>query len=364
MSEESSRSSSRREFLTGKALRRQAEQAGEILADAVTSDAPEAKRPVAGDTMRLQTRAMACDFAVILNPDHGDQIPDASAALEQVHALEQQMTVYRDDSELSEINRRAFDGPVTVERRLFDLLSLAKRLAEATDGAFDPTSGPLIALWRDCRQNGRIPTADELAAVKQRMGIEKVRFDADSKTIRSLHNGVELDLGGIGKGHALDRIAEDMQERGFQDFLLHGGHSSVIARGHHYPCEGWPVGIRHPLFPKENWATVLLKESALSSSGSGVQSFRHAGKRYGHILDPRTGLPAEGMLSVTVLAPTAAEADALSTAFFVMGLEKAREYCDNQREIGAVLIPFPMRGRTLQPVLCNIPEETLFVEVS
>jgi thiamine biosynthesis lipoprotein len=346
---------SRRDFLTGKPLRKPAESTPD--ADSIPSP------PVAGDTVRLQTRAMACEFAVILNPDFGEQIPAASEVLGLVHALEQQMTVYRDDSEMSRINRLAFDSPIVVEPGLFGLLLLSVRIAAETDGAFDPTTGPLIALWRSCRDERRIPTPAEIAAAKQRMGIDKVVFDDRRHTIRYLHDGYELNLGGIGKGFALDRIADELEARGFTDFLLHGGHSSMLARGDHHTCPagGWPVGIRDPLFPGEDFATLLLKDRALSSSGSGVQSFRHEGKRYGHILDPRTGLPSEGMLSVTVLAPTAAEADALSTAFFVMGLENARAYCDNREEIGAVLVP-PPQGRTLHPVVCNVAAGTLFLE--
>ncbi|MFQ5735195.1 MAG: FAD:protein FMN transferase, partial [Planctomycetaceae bacterium] len=327
-------SSSRREFLSGQALRTQAAQAGEILADALAEPPPPPTAPVAGDTVRLQTTAMACDFAVIMNPDRGEQIPGASDALQRVHELESQMTVYREGGELAEINRRAFAGPVPVEAQLFELLTRAKRLAEQTGGAFDPTSGPLIALWRHCRAEGRVPSADELDTVRRRLGIEQVAFDEAATSVRFLRDGVELNLGGIGKGYALDRIAAELESAGFTDFLIHGGHSSLLARGRHSGCDGWPVGIRNPLFPQQQFATVLMRGGGLSTSGSGVQSFRHSGKRYGHILDPRTGVPATGMLSVSVIAPTAADADALSTAFFVMGLEKTRDYCDNRPEIG------------------------------
>lgn len=359
MPSERSSSSNRREFLSGQALRRQAERAGEVLADAIAAEGPSP--PVAGDTVRLQTRAMACEFAVVMNPNRGDQVPAASEALEQIHELERQMTVYRDDGELVAINRRAFDGPVDVEPRLFGLLQQAKRIAEETGGAFDPTAGPLIALWKRCRQDGRIPTAAELAEVRRRMGVEFLSFDSSATSVQYLREGLSLDLGGIGKGFALDRAAETLGNLGLVDFLFHGGHSSLLARGDHAGCGGWPVAIRDPFFPKEQFATLILDDCALSTSGSGVQFFRRDGKRYGHILDPRNGMPAEGMLSVTVTAPTAAEADALSTAFFVMGLEKSLEYCDNRREVGAVLIPLPERGRTLQPVLCNIEPERFFV---
>ena len=179
-----------------------------------------------------------------------------------------------------------------------------------------------------------------------------------------------MNLNGIGKGYALDRAAELLagaeSEYEIRNWLLHGGHSSVLARGEHFhpgtegSVGGWPVGIRNPLFPDERLATLLLRNQAMGTSGSGVQYFRVGGKRYGHVLDPRTGWPVDHLLSVTVLADSAAEADALSTAFFVMGLEKAIEFCQNRPDVRALLIPPPHRGRTLEPVVCGIPDEDLF----
>jgi thiamine biosynthesis lipoprotein len=356
MTNDPSHGASRRDFLTGKALRSNIERAGERLADELAADAI----PAAGDTVRLATQAMACEFAVIMNPGPADQVMQASAALDLVHELEAQMTVYRDDSELSGVNRRAADEPVEVESALFALLLQARQLAVETDEAFDPTSGPLIDLWRSCRQAVRLPTDEEIVARRELTGIEQVDFDERQRTVSFRKQGVELNLGGIGKGYALDRIGQLLFDDGLDHWLFHGGNSSLLARGDHNALGGWPVGLRNPLFPKQRLATVLLRDCALSTSGTGVQHFRLEGKRYGHILDPRTGRPADGMLSVTVLAPTAAEADALSTAFFVMGVESSQQYCDNREGVGAILIPPPRQGRTLEPIVCGISAEVLF----
>lgn len=358
MSDESRLASNRRQFLTGRALQTEVERLGGELADALTAGRVV---PAAGPTVRLGTRAMACDFAVILNPGPAEEAWAASDALDLVHQLEAQMTVYRDDSELAAINRRAADEEVEVEPQLFGLLREAIRLAERTEGAFDPTSGPLIALWRRCRHEGCIPTQAEIDRCREQVGYWHVHFDEGRHTIRYDRQGVELNLGGIGKGYALDRAGAMLDQIGLTQWLLHGGHSSILARGDHNRTGGWPVGIRDPNFPQDQLATLLLQNSALSTSGSGTQHFRHAGRRYGHILDPRTGWPVEGMLSVTVLASTAAEADALSTAFFVMGVENAATYCHNFPETRALLIPPPRRGRTLEPRVLGIPAETLFL---
>ena len=357
MSDPSLPEPNRRDFLTGRALRGQVERAGAALLE----EAAAAEQvPAGGSTVRLATRAMACDFAVILNPGPPEQVAAASEALDLVHALEAQMTVYRDSSELSRLNRRAVSQAVAVEPRLFDLLKQARDFSVKTGGAFDPTSGPLIDLWRRCRRENRIPSPAEIERCLERTGIAGIAFGETEPTVQFVREGVELNLGAIGKGYALDRGAEILATHGISDWLFHGGHSSILARGDHNQTGGWPVGIRNPLFPKRQFATLLLQNAAISTSGSGVQSFRHEGKRYGHILDPRTGWPGEGMLSVTVMAPTAAEAEALSTAFFVGGVEKSLEYCHNHQGVGALLVPPPRRGKTLEPVVYGIAKDQLF----
>ena len=363
MSDAPSPNSNRRDFLTGRAVLSEVERAGHGLADQI-AEAAKRLPPASGQTVRLGTRAMACDFAVVLNLGPSEEVMVASQALNLVHDLEAQMSVYRPDSELSEINRRAPFEAVEVEPQLFALLLEAKRLCEATGGAFDPTSGPLVALRRRCRQEGRIPSQEEIDAARELTGIHHVEFDERRLTVRYGRPGVELNLGSIGKGYAVDRAGAYLTEQGIESWLIHGGHSSLLARGDHHGAGGWPVGIRDPNFPREQLATLLLRDSGLSTSGSGTQYFRHEGRRYGHILDPRTGWPVEGMLSVTVLTPTAAEADALSTAFFVMGLENASAHCHNSKTAAALLVPPPRRGRTLDPVVLGIPDEALFLPPS
>lgn len=333
---------------------------GEVHARDGNHRTEQGAQPEAGETLRLETRAMACTFSVIMNPGEHQRMWVASDALELVHQLEQQMTVYRKDSELSRINRTAADAPVTVESGLFDLLDQCHKLAEITQGAFDPTSGLLITLWRRCRDEGRIPTHAEVTECRLVTGIEHVTLNASASSVSFDRPGVELNLGGIGKGYALDRCCDQLIKQRFDGFVLHGGQSSLLARGDHNQQGGWPVGIGNPLFTEKRLGTILLRDQAMSTSGSNIQYFRYKGRRYGHILDPRTGWPAEGTLSVTVVARSAAVADALSTAFFVGGVEIARQCCDNLTDVGAVLIPRPERGRRVRPIVIGIPEDQLF----
>jgi FAD:protein FMN transferase len=355
------KAATRRDFLSGRALRGQIEQSGEVLADALIESADQII-PEAGPTVRLQTRAMACEFAVVMNPGPPRQVMMASDALDMIHALEAQMTVYRPDSELSQLNRRAASETVAVEKSLFELLCQARDISAETAGAFDPTSGPLIALWRQCRAEGRIPSDVEIAEQLSIVGMRHVEFLEDQTALRFDRPGVELNLGAIGKGHAVDRAAAFLVQEGLDAWLFHGGYSSVLARGPHAEHDGWPVGLRNPLIPHERLGTLLLRDEALSTSGSNVQYFRHKGQRYGHILDPRTGWPPSHLLSVTVLAPTAAAADALSTAFFVAGVENSLRYCDNHPEIRAIFVRPPERGRILNLVVRGIPDGSLFFE--
>lgn len=337
-------------------VRAHIEQTGEEIANALS----EATPPSGGDTLRLTTRAMACDFSVIMNPSSRNHVMDASAVLDLIHDLESQLTVYRDESEVSSINRLAAQREVKVENRLFELLNQAKRLNNETDGCFDLTTGTLIALWRRCRENRTIPEENEIAECLQHVGMHHVLLSDDRATVRFGNQGTEINLGAIGKGYALDRAGELTSELGIDAWLLHGGHSSVKAQGDHNQTGGWPVGIGNPLFTKQRLGTLLLRNQAMSTSGSNIQYFRHGGKRYGHILNPKTGWPADGTLSVTVLAPSAAVADALSTAFFVGGRELAQEYCSSHTEIGAILIPFPKGDRRVKPTLLGVDSDQIF----
>jgi thiamine biosynthesis lipoprotein len=267
-------------------------------------------------------------------------------ALELVGALETQLSYFRQESDISRINRTAALEAVEVEPRLFDLLMLAMALYRQTGGAYDVTATPLWEVWGFARRKGTLPDDEAIARANQQVGSDQVELDPDRRTVRFRQPGVRLNLGSLGKGYALDRAAEVLDAAGIEDFLLHAGQSSILARGTRLEAgpdtgadssRGWTVGIPHPLRPDRRWAEVRLHHRALGTSGGAFQSFRHGGKRYVHILDPRTGRPAEGTIAVTVLAPTAALADALSTAFFVMGPEPTRQYCNQHPEIAAIV---------------------------
>lgn len=344
------RTSSRRDFLHGRSI-------ADAMADLADQVDPYEEGPSGGsvevsgalDTvrgarlLRFTRQAMACQFEVALDPNRCAGAAEAAIeALDLVDRLEDQLTVYRDDSEVMDINRTAAAGPVTVETRLFELLQLSLVLYEQTHRAFDITSGPLSKVWGFFRRQGKLPERDQLDRALQNVGCDKIVLDAQDETVRFLGENVEINLGSIGKGYALDRAAATIEEAGVTDFLLHGGKSSVVARGNDDSADGespgWTIGIGHPLRPAERLAQIRLSDAALGTSGTASQFFRHKGRRYGHILDPRTGWPAEGVLSATVMAPSAAVADALATAFYVLGPEQSLTVWDQRPEISALFV--------------------------
>jgi thiamine biosynthesis lipoprotein len=332
----SQRSSTRRDFLSGQA-------AADALAEAIDQAAgPGALPAQPRDTYLVQfgRRAMACQFEVFSNAGQYENATDAAIeALDLIDTLEAQLTVYRETSEVMDINRGAGSEAIEVEPRLFELLQYACQLHAETDGAYDITSGPLSKVWGFFRRQGELPAPHALAEALARVGSQHVELSMQGQTIRFRRPGMELNLGSIGKGYALDRAAEVLTAAGMSDFLWHGGRSSILARGSQgsQPGGGWLVSISDPLRPGKTLAHVRLRDRALGTSGCGTQFFRHEGRRYGHILDPRTGWPVEGMLSATAVAPTAAQADALATAFYVMGPDRTLEYCGRHPEIAAVL---------------------------
>jgi thiamine biosynthesis lipoprotein len=334
--------SSRREFLSG----RSAVDALTASVDAALGPgeawehSPLAEVEPRSYLVQFSRRAMACQFEVLLNAGQYPQgTESALAALDLVEQLEDQLSVFREQSELSRINREAALAPLPIEPRLFALLQLAQRLHRETHGAYDLTSTPLWEIWGFKRREGRLPTDEEIATALMQVGMDRVLLDPTSTSVRFSTPGVRLNLGSIGKGYALDRCQELLTAAGMHDFCIHGGNSSLLARGQEAgsATPGWTVGLRSPLHPDRSAGTLRLVDRALATSGSLAQFFIHKGKRFGHILDPRTGWPAEGVLSATVLAPSAALADALSTAFYVLGREGTERYCAADASVGVIL---------------------------
>ncbi len=299
---------------------------------------PRAAAPAEGYWLHVSRTAMACRFEVTIPRRKIAGVSVANTALDTANRLERQLTVFRESSEVSYINRSAAYQPIRVEQSLWELLILCLELHGETGGSFDITSAPLSRCWGFLRRQGRVPEANEIDEALAVVGSDKLRFDHQARTIRFERPGVELNFGSIGKGYALDRIGGVIRS-GVQTALLSAGSSSLLAIGAGDRRQGgWKVGIRHPSRRDKRIAVLRLRDCAMSTSGSEEQFFEHAGKRYGHIIDPRTGRPAEGVASATVIAHSAALTDALATAVYVGGVELAQRYCASNPGVMAIIL--------------------------
>jgi FAD:protein FMN transferase len=287
--------------------------------------------------LHVNRTAMACRFEVTMRQSEEVGIAAATDALDEIDRLESRLTVFRDSSEVSVVNSEAAKTSVEVSSQLFDLLTLCKQLYEETAGAFDITSGPLTRCWGFLRRQGRLPAQDEIDQAMLVVGSDKLLFDETTRSVRFERQGMEINLGSIGKGYALDSAANLMSTK-VSGALLNAGSSSMRAIGKGEHGDGWLVGLRNPRSKLRRLGVLRLRDCALSTSGSEEQFFEDQGKRYSHIIDPRSGWPASGVTSVSVVAPTAAVSDALATAFFVGGRELAERYCQTHTDVLVIML--------------------------
>jgi thiamine biosynthesis lipoprotein len=291
---------------------------------------------------------MGSYFEVRLGAGVPGAVDLATRALDAVEALEAQLTVYNDESEVSRINATAHLGPVEVEADLFALLQRALKIGRATGGAYDVTAGALSLAWGFTRGPKRVPDPETLLDARARTGADHLILDPDRRTAAFDRPGVVINLGSIGKGYAIDRASDVIRAHWWPTTaLIHGGRSSLYALGSPPDEFGgrWQVALRDPFDPESPLGTIHLRNRGMGTSGTAFQRFEANGRTYGHILDPRTGEPpADGPASVTVLAPTAAEADALSTAFYLLGPEGSASLLAGRPDIGALFVSRPDSG--------------------
>ena len=276
--------------------------------------------PDAGHWLKVHRPAMACRFEVTLASEDARHVEAARLALDEVDAIESVLTWFRDTSELSRVNREAAKGPVAVGPFLYALLALCRDLHLLTRGAFDPASTALSRTWGFLDRRPRVPTQDAIAEALARSGMDKVVLDATAHSVRFTTPGVEISFGAVGKGWALDRVAASLVERGVRRALVSAGGSSQRAWG----GEAFELTLEPQ---RQELGRLLLRDAALATSASGEQHFEQDGRRYGHVLDPRSGWPAAGVRSASVVARDASVADALSTAFLVAGPALAESVC-------------------------------------
>ena len=261
------------------------------------------------------------------------------AAFSEVGRIERLLSIYRPESPVAVLNRFSGKGAVSLPFEVLQLLSDALHYAEKSGGAFDPTAGPLVRLWgfgpekeRECP-----PDKEETLICLRRVGYENIRIDFHSGTVFLSTEEMEVNLGGIGKGYAIDRAIQKLKACGIAVAMVNCG-STMYGLGAPPGRPGWQVVLQHPRDPKGKIGDVSLCDQALATSGDYEKFFVFQGRRFSHLIDPRSGYPAEGAASVSVVSPSAMEADALSTAAFVLGGKEGKRFLEDCSGVEGLLI--------------------------
>jgi thiamine biosynthesis lipoprotein len=264
---------------------------------------------------------------VAVAKDSGAADKCVRAALEEIHKVDDLMSDFKSDSDIGRANAEADKQPVQVSESTFEVLQRSVEFSKLTEGAFDITVGPLVDLFRTAKKTGAAPTQEQIAQAKTKVGYEKLELDGENRTVRFRVEGMRLDLGAIAKGYAVDKAIEAA--------LRCGAIGAMVDLGGNIRCFGappkgrdhWLIGVQDPNSAIEGIGggrlllTLKITDASIATSGDYQQFALIAGKRYSHILDPHTGWSAEGLSSVTIITDNATDADALSTAVSVMGMD-------------------------------------------
>lgn len=286
---------------------------------------PETDGAPAGVTVQ-RSRPLLGTFITItaFGSDESATQGAVTAAFQEIEGVDLLLSIHKTNSETALLNSIAASRPQEISRELNFVLTHALNIARRTEGAFDPTIAPLAQLWGFIWKEYRLPTAEELQRVLPLIDFRKIVISTNG-AVSFQKAGMALDFGGIGKGYAVDRAIHVLQEQSITNAMVKaGGDLRVI--GTPPGKNGWEIQIEDPAKEGKR-TTILLREGALSTSGNYENFFEIDGKRYSHIIDPRTGLPVQGIASCTVAAPTCLESDAYATAFFVLGMDRSlREF--------------------------------------
>lgn len=257
-----------------------------------------------------------------------------AAVMAEMHRIDRQMSPYKPESELSRINREAAEHPVPISQEMFDILSRSIKFSELSGGAFDITFSSVGYLY-DYRRHIK-PTDKEIEQALPGINFRHLLLDAQERTVKFARRGVRIDLGGIGKGHAVDNGIALLKKRGItQAIITAGGDSRVLGDKGGRP---WMVGIRDPRRKDNMVAVIPLINSAISTSGDYERYFEADGIRYHHILNPKTGRSATGVHSVSVIGPDATTTDGLTKPVFILGPEKGLRLIESIPGVDAVII--------------------------
>ncbi len=279
---------------------------------------------------RFSHEAMGTTFEIIILHEDAPYAKQAAwAAFDELDRLEEELSRFIENSDISRINNLAANQPLQIGLSTFECLQLSARIYDETDGAFDITIGSLMDCWLNEDKTIRTPSKEQLNKARQRTGTHLFKLDETEHTVELLTDELQIDLGGIGKGYAVDKMAGLLGDWGIDAALIHSGCSSALALGAPPGKKGWPITLSSPTSSKQTLACLYLRHRAVS--GSGLQKGRH-------IIDPRTARPVAGKSAAWACASDAATADVLSTTFMVMSPEQVKQYCASHSDVLAMII--------------------------
>ncbi|HTK31973.1 MAG TPA: FAD:protein FMN transferase [Candidatus Saccharimonadaceae bacterium] len=296
-----------------------------------TDGAQRRSYPFVGRTMGTY------DQVVIVTADSAAAAPIAEACQHEFARLDSVLTNWTTTSEVARLNRTAGTRTTHVQADVARVIAAAMRTWRESDGAYDITVEPLVRLWGFLAGTPHVPPRSDIRAAYAHVGAQRVKFDSTASTLRFTQPWVKIDLGGLGKGYAADVATGILRERGVSDALVDLS-GKMYALGHPADADAWRIGIRDPRDRIPYFARLTLRDEGIATSGKYEQFVDADGKRYGHIMDPRTGWPAQGLISVTVVTPDAITADAWATALFVLGPRDARRKALERGNVSAVLV--------------------------
>lgn len=253
--------------------------------------------------------------------------------------IEKKMSFYLESSDVSKINRSSAKQPISVSKETMDVIKYSLKYCNLTDGAFDITIAPIISEWGIFSESEKIPDKNRISELLKLKGSDNIIIDEKNCTVSMKKDGQKIDLGGIAKEYASDKAIEIYKNNNVKSAMINiGGNVSLL--GNKEDGSMWTVGIQSPYMQRENiLGAVKCSDTSIVTSGNYVRYFTKGNKKYGHIIDPETGNPAdESFISVTVICNKAVKADALSTAFFIMGQDKALDYVRKIDDIDVILV--------------------------
>ncbi len=301
-----------------------------------------ALRASAADVLRLEANAdaMGSTYSLVLYGEDRNKLEAAAeSAFDEARRLDLLLSNYKPASEWSRVNSQAADRPVAVSPELFDLLSTCLDYSRRSEGAFDITVGPLMKVWGFYKDSGHLPKPGDVEKALGQIGYRNIVLNPVDHTVSFKKPGLNMDPGGVGKGYAVDRMVAVLRKEGIQSALVSGGGSSIYCIGTPPDEPGWTIEIKDPRDEFKRATEVILKDESLSTSGSYEKFFVAEGKTWSHIMDPRTGYPSQGTLSVSIVSPLTLDSEVWAKPYFILGRQwtaahKPREfrvfYCEDK----------------------------------